>query len=606
MNETPKPLYLNKLVDASGSVDFDIANDGDLDVEAVVNSTTLNTSENVNVHMKYPIYKNNSIYNGYSVEISQIDLSNDDSLLTVTSEVTRAIDVIATNDGGAVVYTADGIVATDGTFIPTQLADEDVIDLDNSSGATNVLPQDVTPNPDFLVTGETTTLYTTSYDAVLGKLTLIETTIVKYSEAIRDITAGITTYTQSDEVTPIVISGGESAIYTFGASVVFDDKLSNITSLDNASLYKWIQVDVKKDGEVAESYIANNTRETMGNGLSYWFGRVNRSELISLTYSEVNEDDVFDNLYALVSVAPTTITIPTAFNDDLVAPTNDSELQEVPVVSRKQFPHRRVFVPEVISPADTDIITSIEAVLELNNGLVSVTCAMGSGLDVSSYISGSTIDSSVIVPSFPSFASRVRVYVQKMRLFDPFTSKNYYIPSSTQAILTMGALKETPWLAPAGQARGGVNALKVYPEFDDAEIGVLYNVGRLNCIDNTARGYFLWGQRTAQKFASALDRIHAVDTMIDMEITLEQGLKAFIFEIASQNNIAKIEAFLEGVRAYYLDAQAVTFFEYELDTSMLQYNQLNVKITTKPTDVIEFISVGVNITREGVSVTEEV
>lgn len=394
----------------------------------------------------------------------------------------------------------------------------------------------------------------------------------------------------------------------------FSELLSTISNQETAESLKWLVVKVGTDiggadEDILETFTINNTRNPMANGVSYWMGRLNRSSFISLAYSELFEDSCFDKLYNDVDASSTNTIIMSISDDTVTADVtpldSDGTLQVVPSISRKEYPFVMVFVPSVVDAtlASGGVNESIASIINDNQGLVYAIIGKGSGLDVGDYLdsSGQILETHA---NYGKFQSRVFPYIQKMRVFDPFSNKNVLLPVSTQAMFIMGFLKDTPWLPPAGNARGTVSALNVYPTLSDSEIGRLYNIGKLNCVDKTVNGLYLWGQRTAQKDASALDRINSVRTVVDLEIELEQGLKAFIFEIASASTLARIDKFLSDVRRYYINNEAVRFLEYEVDTSLLEYNQIDIKIRVLPTEAIEYINVSVNITREGVTVSE--
>lgn len=182
-----------------------------------------------------------------------------------------------------------------------------------------------------------------------------------------------------------------------------------------------------------------------------------------------------------------------------------------------------------------------------------------------------------------------------------------YLPKSVAGACSM-ALCDTryyPWLAPAGTARGTITyTTNQLARLSDDEIGQLYD----NNI-NTSRlcgsyGEVLWGQKTALKKESALNRINVRRCMNFIEKSIEQMMTPYLFQQNTANTRASakntIDSFLSRVKAGegVID-YATSVVEDDLDPHIMLVN-----ITVKPAESIEFIDVKITVTRDSVT-TEE-
>lgn len=184
-----------------------------------------------------------------------------------------------------------------------------------------------------------------------------------------------------------------------------------------------------------------------------------------------------------------------------------------------------------------------------------------------------------------------------------------YLPKSVAGACAMAYcdMFSYPWMAPAGVARGGITyTTGQLSRLTDDEIGQLYD----NNV-NTSRqcggfGEVLWGQKTALKKESALNRINVRRCLNYIEKQLENMMVPYLFQQNTPNtrSAAKnsIDAFLSRVQA------AEGLIEYSLSVTQDGEDPhiMNVNIRVVPAESIEFIDVKITIDRNtGVS-TEEV
>lgn len=184
-----------------------------------------------------------------------------------------------------------------------------------------------------------------------------------------------------------------------------------------------------------------------------------------------------------------------------------------------------------------------------------------------------------------------------------------YLPKSVAGACAMAYcdMFSYPWMAPAGVARGGITyTTGQLSRLTDDEIGQLYD----NNV-NTSRqcggfGEVLWGQKTALKKESALNRINVRRCLNYIEKQLENMMVPYLFQQNTPNtrSAAKnsIDAFLSRVQA------AEGLIEYSLSVTQDGEDPhiMNVNIRVVPAESIEFIDVKITIDRNTGVTTEEV
>lgn len=191
------------------------------------------------------------------------------------------------------------------------------------------------------------------------------------------------------------------------------------------------------------------------------------------------------------------------------------------------------------------------------------------------------------------------------------------VPPSTMALRTMAYndLVSYPWFAPAGFTRGLVsNAASVgYLTAENEYQPVILNQGQrdvlyLNNINPIAyipnRGLVVYGQKTMNPIASAMDRVNVARLTNYMRYHLDILAKPFLFE---QNDMLTRDAFritierflngLVGLRA--LEDFAVICDESNNTAERRDRNELWADLMIKPIKSIEFIYIPIRIRNSG-------
>jgi hypothetical protein len=195
------------------------------------------------------------------------------------------------------------------------------------------------------------------------------------------------------------------------------------------------------------------------------------------------------------------------------------------------------------------------------------------------------------------------------QVIDPDSGKNVWVPASTLigGVYAYNDKVAEPWFAPAGINRGGLGIVtRAGLKLAQTDRDTLYN-GKVNPIATfPGTGVVVYGQKTLQTKASALDRVNVRRLLIALKSYISQVAQNLIFE---QNTIATRNQFLSQVNPYLQSVQqrqGLYAFKVVMDDSnntpdVIDRNQLVGQIYIQPTKTAEFIYLDFNILPTGVS-----
>jgi len=197
-------------------------------------------------------------------------------------------------------------------------------------------------------------------------------------------------------------------------------------------------------------------------------------------------------------------------------------------------------------------------------------------------------------------------------IYDKYSDVYRYVPCNGDIaglVLNTANVSE-PWFSPAGFARGVLrNAVKVAFSPNKTQRDTLY-AARVNpVVSFPGQGVVLFGDKTAQGFASAFDRINVRRLFLVIERVIGTAAKTQLFE---QNDEAQRTLFLNIVEPYLRDVQGrrgVTDFLVKCDDSnnppeAVDRGEFYAEIYVKPTRTINYITLTFVATRTGVSFAE--
>jgi hypothetical protein len=163
-----------------------------------------------------------------------------------------------------------------------------------------------------------------------------------------------------------------------------------------------------------------------------------------------------------------------------------------------------------------------------------------------------------------------------------------------------------PWFAPAGVTRGGIpNVVKVERKLSLNDRNTLYtdNVNPLATFPG--EGVVVFGQKTLQQKASALDRVNVRRLLIALKNYIGAVGRTLVFE---QNTAVTRNRFLNQVNPYLdnvVQKQGLYAYKVVMDESnntpdVVDRNQLIGQIYIQPTKTAEFVILDFNILPTGV------
>ena len=177
------------------------------------------------------------------------------------------------------------------------------------------------------------------------------------------------------------------------------------------------------------------------------------------------------------------------------------------------------------------------------------------------------------------------------------TGKNEYVPAGTMipGVFAFTDASSAPWFAPAGLVRGGIGGvIQAEKRLTKKERNTLY-AGKVNPIASfPGTGISVFGQKTLQTKASALDRVNVRRLLIELKKFIGDQARNLVFE---QNTIATRNRFLATVNPYLesvvqrqgLYAYRVVMDDTNNTADVVDRNQLIGQIFIQPAKTIEFV-----------------
>jgi phage tail sheath protein FI len=225
-------------------------------------------------------------------------------------------------------------------------------------------------------------------------------------------------------------------------------------------------------------------------------------------------------------------------------------------------------------------------------------------LDLVPYGSSTTTVTSQAASRNTSYAASYWPWGQ---ILDPGTGKNVWVPASTviAGVFAYNDRVAEPWFAPAGINRGGLgNVIRVEQKLSQANRDTLYQAKVNPLATFPGTGVVVYGNKTLQTQASALDRVNVRRLLISLKGYIGQVANTLVFEqntTATRNQfLAQVNPYLESVQ----QRQGLFAFRVVMDDSnntpdVIDRNQLVGAIYLQPTKTAEFIYLDFNITPTG-------
>jgi uncharacterized protein len=203
--------------------------------------------------------------------------------------------------------------------------------------------------------------------------------------------------------------------------------------------------------------------------------------------------------------------------------------------------------------------------------------------------------------------SYAAMYWPWLQTVDPDSGQNVWVPASTMigGVYAYNDSVSEPWFAPAGINRGGLtNVIRPERKLSQSNRDSLYESNVNPIASFPGVGTVVYGQKTLQKQASALDRVNVRRLLIALKSYIGQVAQTLVFEqntAATRNNfLAAVNPYLESVQ----QRQGLYAFKVVMDSSnntpdVIDRNQMVGAIYLQPTKTAEFIILDFNVLPTG-------
>jgi hypothetical protein len=190
---------------------------------------------------------------------------------------------------------------------------------------------------------------------------------------------------------------------------------------------------------------------------------------------------------------------------------------------------------------------------------------------------------------------------------DPDSGQRVWVPASTliPGVYASNDRTAEAWFAPAGINRGGLGVVvQAERKLTQTNRDTLYQ-NKVNPIATfPGRGVVVFGQKTLQTQASALDRVNVRRLLITLKNYISQVADTLVFEqntSATRNTfLAQVNPYLESVQQRQgLYAFKVVMNESNNGPDIVDRNELRGAIYVQPTKTAEFIYLDFNILPTG-------
>jgi hypothetical protein len=199
------------------------------------------------------------------------------------------------------------------------------------------------------------------------------------------------------------------------------------------------------------------------------------------------------------------------------------------------------------------------------------------------------------------------MYWPWIQIADNDLGRNIWLPASCliPGVYAFNDRVAAEWFAPAGLNRGGIDiAIQAERKLTHANRDTLYesSVNPLATFPGT--GVCVWGQKTNQKKASALDRVNVRRLLIAAKKFIASTSKFLVFE---QNTAATRNRFLSIANPYFESVQqrqGLYAFKVVMDETtntpdVVDRNELRGQIFLQPAKTAEFIIIDFNVLPTG-------
>ena len=198
-------------------------------------------------------------------------------------------------------------------------------------------------------------------------------------------------------------------------------------------------------------------------------------------------------------------------------------------------------------------------------------------------------------------------YYPWIQLFNSNLGKTVWATPTTVmgGVLAFNDQVGAEWFAPAGLNRGGVpSVLRAERKLSQADRDTLYSANVNPLATFPGEGVVVFGQKTLQRKATALDRVNVRRLLISLKGFIGQVANNLVFEqntnVTRNRFLAQVNPYMESVvQRQGLYAYKVVMDDTNNTADVIDRNQLVGQIYIQPTKTAEFIILNFNILPTG-------
>lgn len=192
----------------------------------------------------------------------------------------------------------------------------------------------------------------------------------------------------------------------------------------------------------------------------------------------------------------------------------------------------------------------------------------------------------------------------------PDRATNLKVPPS---VVALGAFSKNdvlghPWFAPAGFNRTSLpSVIESTMALKQENLDSLYDT-KINPITSfSGTNLVIWGQKTLQQSANALDRINVRRLLIEIRRLVRDASNQIIFEPNRESTLVKFRELVNPILQNVQDNQGLTRYKVIIDTTTttqadVENNTIRGKILLQPTKTIEFVALDFVVTNNGTEI----
>lgn len=239
--------------------------------------------------------------------------------------------------------------------------------------------------------------------------------------------------------------------------------------------------------------------------------------------------------------------------------------------------------------------------------LVNNTIGRGDAIAIVDLVAYNSQVNAVINQASGFDSSYAAAYWPWLQTIDPNTGEAVWVPASTMipGVYAFTDASSDPWFAPAGITRGALGqVIRAERKLTAGNRDEIYEANVNPIATFPGSGVTVFGQKTLQKRASALDRVNVRRLLIALKGFIGQVAEGLVFEqntAATRNNfLSQVNPYLESVQQRQgLYAFKVVMDETNNTPDVVDRNELVGQIFLQPTRTAEFIVLDFNVLPTG-------